>query len=88
MTGHRSGAFWLFRKKIGGLTFIGFKIIKLSFAAIRIDQKFPATIPHRERWALVFRFAAFEDGVRMSVLPENGFGEIAVNLAWHWDHAI
>jgi hypothetical protein len=21
-------------------------------------------------------------------VPENGYGEIAVNLAWHWDHSI
>ena len=29
LTGHRSGAYWLFRKKIGDLAFIGFKIVKL-----------------------------------------------------------
>ena len=70
--GHRGGTLWLFGEKIGGLTFIRFEVIQLGFAAVRVDQEFPAAVAHRESGTLVLRFATLENRVRMAVLPEHG----------------
>ena len=71
---HRSGALWLFGKKVDGLTFIRFQVVKLGFTAIRIDQELPTAVPHGKGGTLVLRLAPFENRVRMAILPKHRFG--------------